>query len=85
MIYFSLLIDAFRSRKVDEWNVRNNFFTFPSMEYHFRLISGVQVRVEFARNQNNDVSLSGRQLHQIVARNDQSGSEMKGHGKSDRY
>ena len=51
---------------------------------YFRLISGVRVRVEFARQSHSDVSLSSRQSQQI-ARNDQSGSEMKGHGKSARY
>ena len=88
MICFSLLIDAFRSRsrsKVDGWNVRNDFFTFTLMVLvYFRLISGVQVRVEFARQIHSDVSLSSRQSQQI-ARNDRSGSEIKAHEKKARY
>ena len=65
---------------------KEQFFShFHQWNIIYRRICGVQVTVEFALHRHNAVSLSGRQLHKIVATNDRSGGEMKARGKSARY
>ena len=83
---------AFRSRKVDEYGgnvISKIFHTFIDgyYLYLYRLIRGVRVRVEFARNSSDGARDRRRdERSQIaVAGNYRSGSEMESHVKSTRY